>query len=81
MGILSLSRWRHNRHEQDPDRLWIWRWLDDCRRDVRHAGRTLVRTPTFTLATVLLALVALGAAMVPAWRASSVSPTEALRAE
>ena len=33
------------------------------------------------LATLLMAVVALAAAMVPAWRASSVSPTEALHAE
>ena len=37
--------------------------------------------PTMVLATLLLAFVALAAAMVPAWRASSVSPTEALHAE
>ncbi len=37
--------------------------------------------PTMFLATLVLAVVALGAAMVPAWRASSVSATEALRAE
>jgi predicted permease len=37
--------------------------------------------PTIALATSLLALVALGAAMLPAWRAASVSPTEALRFE
>jgi ABC-type lipoprotein release transport system permease subunit len=30
---------------------------------------------------LLLALVALAAAMLPAWRAASVSPTEALRFE
>lgn len=37
--------------------------------------------PTIALASGLLALVALGAAMLPAWRAASVSPTEALRLE
>jgi predicted permease len=35
--------------------------------------------PTIVLATGVLALVALAAAMIPAWRAASVSPTEALR--
>ena len=35
--------------------------------------------PTLAVAGTLLALVALGAAMLPAWRAASVSPTEALR--
>jgi ABC-type lipoprotein release transport system permease subunit len=37
--------------------------------------------PTIALATVVLTIVTLGAAMVPAWRAASVSPTEALHAE
>lgn len=37
--------------------------------------------PTIALACGVLALVALGAAMLPAWRAASVSPTEALRFE
>jgi predicted permease len=37
--------------------------------------------PTIATASGLLALVALGAAMLPAWRAASVSPTEALRLE
>jgi putative ABC transport system permease protein len=37
--------------------------------------------PTVALASCLLGLVALGAAMIPAWRAASVSPTEALRLE
>jgi putative ABC transport system permease protein len=38
-------------------------------------------TPTVTVACCLLALVAVGAAMLPAWRAATVSPMEALRAE
>ena len=44
-------------------------------------GVTPIHAPTIALATSLLAAVALAAAMVPAWRASSVSPTEALYAE
>ncbi len=40
-----------------------------------------VHLPTIVGATCVLATVALGAAIVPAWRASSVSATEALRAE
>jgi predicted permease len=44
-------------------------------------GIAAIHAPTIALATVLLAIVALAAAMVPAWRASSVSPTEALYAE
>jgi ABC-type antimicrobial peptide transport system permease subunit len=37
--------------------------------------------PTIAAASALLAFIALGAAMLPAWRAASVSPTEALRFE
>ena len=40
-----------------------------------------VDAPTIAVATVLLALVALGAAFLPARRAASVSPTDALRLE
>lgn len=44
-------------------------------------GVRSVDGPTFAVASALLALVALGAAMLPAWRAASVSPTDALRSE
>jgi ABC-type lipoprotein release transport system permease subunit len=37
--------------------------------------------PTIALSICVLALVAVGAAMLPAWRAASVSPSEALRLE
>jgi predicted permease len=40
-----------------------------------------IDAPTIAGAALLLALVALAAAMLPAWRAASVSPTEALRFE
>jgi predicted permease len=44
-------------------------------------GVRAVDGPTIALASCLLALVALSAAMLPAWRAASVSPTQALRIE
>lgn len=44
-------------------------------------GVSAVDGPTITVASALLALVALTAAMVAAWRAASISPTEALRVE
>jgi predicted permease len=44
-------------------------------------GVTAIDAPTIAGAAVLLALVALAAAMLPAWRAASISPTEALRFE
>jgi predicted permease len=44
-------------------------------------GVRSIDAPTIAGASLLLALVALGAAMLPAWRAASISPTEALRFE
>jgi predicted permease len=44
-------------------------------------GVTAIDAPTIVGAALLLALVALAAAMLPAWRAASISPTEALRFE
>jgi predicted permease len=44
-------------------------------------GVAPIHAPTIALATSLLAAVALAAALIPAWRAASVSPTEALYAE
>ena len=37
--------------------------------------------PTIAAASIVLTLVALAGALIPAWRAASVSPTEALRLE
>ena len=42
-------------------------------------GVQALDAPTIAAASFVLALVALAAAMLPAWRAASVSPTEALR--
>jgi predicted permease len=42
-------------------------------------GVTALHTPTIVVAALVLAAVSLGAAMVPAWRAATVDPTEALR--
>lgn len=37
--------------------------------------------PTIASASAILGMVAIAAAMIPAWRAASISPTEALRLE
>jgi predicted permease len=44
-------------------------------------GVTPAHLPTIAMATLLLAVVALAASMIPAWRAASVSPTQAMYAE
>jgi hypothetical protein len=44
-------------------------------------GVPAIHVPTILLSSGLLGVVALGAAMLPAWRAASVSPTDALRCE
>jgi predicted permease len=56
---------------------WVLRRLVEA----QLFGVTAVDGPTVAAAIGLLALVALGAAMLPSWRATSVSPTEALRPE
>jgi ABC-type antimicrobial peptide transport system permease subunit len=44
-------------------------------------GVRAVDVPTVATASALLAIVALASAMLPAWRAASISPTQALRHE
>ena len=44
-------------------------------------GVDAIDAPTIAAASAVLALVALAGAMLPAWRAASVKPTEALRSE
>ena len=44
-------------------------------------GVRAIDAPTIAAASALLGIVALAAAMLPAWRAASVSPTDALRFE
>jgi predicted permease len=51
----------HMARQENVRDAWVWRWLDDCRRDIRHAVRTLVRTPTFTLTAVLSLALGMGA--------------------
>jgi predicted permease len=57
--------------------LWAVRRLVEAQLFGVHA----IDGPTIAGASLLLALVALAAAMLPAWRAASISPTEALRFE
>ena len=42
--------------------VWGWRWLDDLGRDLRHAVRSLARTPGFVAAVVLILALGTGAA-------------------
>jgi ABC-type lipoprotein release transport system permease subunit len=44
-------------------------------------GVTATDPATITMTTVFLAAAALGAALIPAYRASTVNPTDALRAD
>jgi predicted permease len=40
---------------------WMSRWLDDFSRDVRYAGRTLLRSPVFTATAMLSLALGIGA--------------------
>jgi hypothetical protein len=40
---------------------WMTRWLDNCSRDVRYAGRTLLRAPGFTATAMLSLALGIGA--------------------
>jgi ABC-type antimicrobial peptide transport system permease subunit len=42
-------------------------------------GVTVLHVPTMAVAAAVLAGVGLGAALLPAWRAATLNPTEALR--
>ena len=57
--------------------LWVVRRLVEA----QLFGVQALDAPTIASASLVLAVVALGAAMLPAWRAASVSPTKALRFE
>src|SRR5436190_20656277 len=36
--------------KEDTRGVWTWAWLDEARRDLRYAARTLSKNPAFTAA-------------------------------
>ena len=42
--------------------VWVWRWLDDLGRDLRHAARGLERSPGFAAAVVIILALGTGVA-------------------
>ncbi|HLJ49716.1 MAG TPA: ABC transporter permease [Bryobacteraceae bacterium] len=48
------------RIEETSHELWSWTWLEQLFRDLRYAGRTLRKSPSFSVIAVLSLAVALG---------------------
>ena len=40
---------------------WSWNWLDGLWRDLRYGGRTLLRTPGFSVTAILVMALGIGA--------------------
>jgi len=47
--------------EEDTRAVWVWRWLEDLRRDLAYASRSLRRAPAFAAAAVLTLGLGVGA--------------------
>lgn len=54
LGNATLAR-------EDARAVWIWRWIDDCWRDVTYASRGFRRNPSFTMVAVLTLATGIGA--------------------
>ncbi len=48
--------------EEDTRAVWVWRWLEDLRRDLRYALRTFRRSPGFAATAVVPLAVGIAAA-------------------
>ena len=49
------------RASEDTRRVWVWRWLDEARQDLRYATRTLLKNRGFAVAAAATLALAIGA--------------------
>jgi predicted permease len=61
MDLRRVVPWTTRLEREEARTTWLWRWIDNLQRDVRHTARALWRSPGFTLAVTLTLALGIGA--------------------